>query len=91
MVITLQEALEKKLKKELAMPSEYFSRSFLEDICSVFAVNEWNDDVILRFIKTPNLLREVAWALHNDDALSEVFEQRTVQLTLELIARQEGN
>jgi len=90
MVITLQEALEKKLKKELERPSECFSRSFLEDIYSVLAVNEWNDDILLRFIKTPNLLREVAWMLHNDEVLSEVFEQRTVQLTLELIAKQGG-
>ena len=87
MVITLQEALEEKLKKELAKQSELFSRSFHEDIYSVLTLTDWSDDVILRLIKTPNLLREVAWRLHDDDAFSEVFEQRAIELTLELVEK----
>jgi len=87
MVITLQDALEEKLKKELAKQSELFSRSFHEDIYSVLTLTDWSDDVILRLIKKPNLLREVAWTLHDDDTFSEFFEQRTIQLTMELIER----
>ena len=87
MVITLQEALETKLKKELARSPEFLKQSFLEDICSVLIFTEWSDDVLPRLIKTPNLLREVALALHDDDMFSEIFEQRAKKLTLELIEK----
>ena len=88
MIITLQEALEEKLKKELARQPEFSSNSFLEDVYSVLTLTEWSDDVILRFIKTPNLLREVAWRLRDDDVFSAVFEQRAIQLALEVVERQ---
>ena len=87
MIITLQEALETKLKKELAKSPEFFRQSFLEDICSVLILTAWSDDVLPRLIKTPNLLREIALTLHNDDAFTEVFEQRAIKLTLELIGK----
>ena len=75
-----------KLQLELETPSELFSRSFLEDIYSVLTLSDWSDDMLLRLIKTPNLLQEVARTLHNDDAFSAFFEQRTRELIIELIA-----
>jgi len=85
MVITLREALEEKLKRELAKSPGLFRQSYLEDVCSVLTLSEWSDDVLPRLIKTPNLLREIALALHDDDAFSAFFEHRVRELTLELI------
>jgi len=87
MLITLQEALEAKLKRELAKSPEFLRQSFLLDICSVLILTDWDDDVLPRLIKTPNLLREIALRLHDDDVFSEVFEQRAIKLTLELIEK----
>lgn len=80
-----QEALEMKLNRELEEPTNLFSRSFLEDIHSVLTLGKWNDDAILKMVKTPNLLHGVAWALHNDDVSSDFFEQRARDLILTLL------
>ncbi|MCL2568295.1 MAG: hypothetical protein FWE12_02510 [Oscillospiraceae bacterium] len=74
-----------KLQLELESPSELFSRSFLEDIYSVLTLSEWSEDMLLRLIKTPNLLQKVGRVLHNDDVFSVFFEQRTRELIVELI------
>ena len=81
-----KDILDLKLQLELEYPSGLFSRSFLEDIYSILTLNEWSDDLLLRLIKTPNLLQEVGRMLHNDDALSAFFEQRTRELIIELVA-----
>ena len=84
MIITLERALEDKLNKELAKLNS--SNTFQEDVCGVLMLSDWSDDDLRRLIKRPNLLKEVALALHEDDAFSEFFEQRVQELTLELIA-----
>jgi len=76
--------LELKLRVELEEPSELFSKSFLEDIYGILTLSEWSDAVMLRLIKTPHLLQEIAWALRNDDAFDTFFEQRVRALILEL-------
>ena len=80
-----QGALELKLNRELNAQSKLLSQSFLEDIYAVLLLSEWSDDVILRLLQTPSLLQEVAYALHNDDVFSMFFEQRVMDLTLELM------
>ena len=79
-----KEVLELKLRIEMEKPSEIFSQSFLEDIYSLLTLSEWSEDVLLRLIKTPNLLQEVAQRIHNDDMFSAFFEQRARELILEL-------
>ena len=56
----------------------------------MLALTDWNDDVVSQLLQTPNLLQEVARALHNDDTFSEFFEQRTKELTLEYITGNEN-
>ena len=84
-----QGALELKLKRELDTPPRFFSQSFREDIYSVLTLTKWSDELMSQLILTPDLLREVAWALHNDDVFSAFFEQRTIELTLELMEKSE--
>jgi len=79
--------LEVKLRRELETPTTFFSQSFYEDIYSVLALTEWSDEVILRLIRTPNLLQEVAQLLHNDDVFSTFLEQRIKDLALELVEK----
>jgi len=80
--------LRAKLKREFEAPSRFSHQSFREDLYSVLSLTEWDDDVVLRLIQTPNLLRELTWALYNDDAFLDFFEQRAKALTLELIKNQ---
>jgi len=76
--------LKAKLKREFEVPTRVISHSFREDVYHVLLLTKWPDDVVPRLVQTPNLLQEVALALHNDDVFSEFFEQRTKELTLEL-------
>ena len=78
-------ALEIKLKRELDTLPSVFNQTFREDVCSVLTLSEWDDEVMLCLIQTPNLLEEVALSLHNDDLFSAFFEQRIGTLTLELV------
>ncbi|MCL2842104.1 MAG: AbrB/MazE/SpoVT family DNA-binding domain-containing protein [Oscillospiraceae bacterium] len=84
-------ALKIKLKRELEVPCRVFSQSFREDVCSVLALSSWSDNVVSQLLQTPNLLREIAQALHHDDVFSEYFEQRTKELTLDYISKNEKN
>ena len=86
MAASKKEILELKLQIELESPSELFSRSFLEDIYSILTLSEWSEDLLLRLIKTPNLLQTIARTIHNDDIFSAFFEQRIRELILELAA-----
>ncbi|MCL2568085.1 MAG: hypothetical protein FWE12_01440 [Oscillospiraceae bacterium] len=87
MIITLKEALEKKLEKELVQLSKRSKQSYLEDIWSVLALSEWSEEEIPRLLQTPNLLREVALTLQDDDVFLDFFEQRVKDLTLELVEK----
>ena len=79
--------LEIKLKRELASTSRLFAQSFYEDIHSVLCLNDWNEALIPALIQTPNLLEEVALALHKDDIFAAFFEARVIDLTLERIKK----
>ena len=78
-------ALRAKLKREFEAPSRFHNQSFREDVYSVLSLSKWPDDVLPRLIQTPNLIREVAWALCDDDAFLDFFDQRVIALTLELV------
>jgi len=80
-----------KLKREFEAPSRFSNHSFREDVYNLLTLTDWSDDVAARLIQIPNLLREVAVTLHDDDVFSAFFEQRTIQLALELLEWQEGN
>jgi len=80
-------ALKAKLKREFEAPSRFHNQSFREDVYSVLALTNWSDDVALRLVQTPHLLREVTWALYDDEAFLDFFEQRAKEVTLELIER----
>jgi len=82
-----QSALERKLQRELGASSRVFSQSFLEDVYGVLILTDWHDDTMRRLIQRPNLLQEVAWAVHNDDVLSDFFGQRAKDLILELMEK----
>jgi len=85
--VNRQELFETKLQRELETPSGVFSQSFREDIYSVLTLTDWSECTMRRLMQTPNLLQEVAWAVHNDDVLSDFFGQRTKDLILELIEK----
>jgi len=73
-----------RLDQELAKLSGTCKQSFYEDVHSVLTLSKWSDEEWQRFDRTPNLLREVALAVYDDDVFSTVFELRVKSLALEL-------
>ena len=82
-------ALARKLKHELDV-LDLFTNSFCQDICSVLTLTNWSDNVMVRLLQTPNLLREVAIALSDDDMYAAFLEERTRTLVLQLIGVANG-
>ena len=82
-----QARLERKLQRELETPSQVFSQSFLEDVYGVLTLTDWNEETMHRLLQRPKLLQEVAWAVHNDDVLSDFFGQRAKDLIVALMEK----
>ena len=81
----LKEAFEIKLRNELEeISSDLFSRSQLEDISMVLINSSWSDKVLLSLIARPIVIRDLAHAMHLDEAFSAFFEIRLRALTLAL-------
>jgi len=81
-------ALERKLKREFETPSALFRDSFREDVYNVLLLTAWSDEVALRLIQMPDLLRTVMLALRDDEVFDTFYERRIKQLTLDLVAKQ---
>ena len=84
-VITIREALERKLTIEFERLTRSPCQSFREDIYNFLILTEWPDDAVCRLIQTPNLLSKVELALRDDDLFGDFFELRAKALILALI------
>jgi len=77
--------LAEKLEREAKTPSSLFSESHLEDICKFILLNSWPDEVLAAIMNKPDIVNELAYALHNDDALADFFDARLQKLILEYV------